>query len=554
MAPGNRYRYRLDGDRELPDPASCSQPEGVHGPSAVVDPEFPWSDAGWSPPPLPRWVLYELHVGTFSPEGTFDGVVPHLDRLADLGVTAVELMPVAEFPGPRNWGYDGVDLFAAHHGYGGLDGLRRLVDACHSRGLAVVLDVVYNHLGPEGNHLPDYGPYLTDRYRTEWGPALDFDGPGSDAVRDFFVENARFWAVHAHVDGFRLDAVHAIVDPTAYPFVEELTAAVHALGAELGRPLPVIAESSDSDPLLTAPADRGGRGLDAQWNDDFHHALRTALTGERAGYYADYRGIVDLAEAFARGFVHRGRRSPFRGRRHGRPDPAVPAEPGRLVVFAQNHDQVGNRPRGDRLDAEVPFEARKLAAACVLLAPSIPLIFMGEEYGETAPFPYFTSHTDPSLVEAVRRGRREELAAFSWPEEPPDPQAEATFRSAVLDPALARRGHHRRLHDLYRRLLELRRRIPAPDVGVEGHPRVEVRGETLAVARGHGPGEVLLLGAFTDHPGPWSLAPGPWEILLDTGDTAWDGPGAGPGPGPATGSVSPGPWSGLLLGRAAAPA
>ena len=349
-------------------------------------------------------------------------------------MTAVELLPIAEFPGARNWGYDGVDLFAAHHAYGGLDGLRALVDACHRRGLAVLLDVVYNHLGPDGNYLAAFGPYFTDRYQTPWGAALNFDGPGSDGVRAFFVENARFWATHAHVDGFRLDAVHAIVDTTASTFIEELTTSLHDLGHDLGRPITVIAESADNDPRLTAPVAEGGRGLDAQWNDDFHHALHVTLTGERDSYYRDFTGAADLATAFEHGFVYRGEHSVVRERRHGRRGPAVSA--GRLVVFAQNHDHVGNRAGGERLAAMVSFEQCKLAAAAVVLGPSIPLLFMGEEWGETRPFPYFTSHDAPALVAAIRAGRKREHGGEA---EAFDPQAVATFAAAVLGEPRGRR-------------------------------------------------------------------------------------------------------------------
>ncbi len=428
IAPGTTYRYRLDGSA-FADPASRAQPRGVHGPSQVVAPDFPWTDDGFRAPPLSDWVLYELHVGTFTPSGTFDGAVARLDRLRGVGVNALELMPVAEFPGTRNWGYDGVFPSAAHHAYGGLAGLRRLVDAAHAHDMVVVLDVVYNHLGPEGNVLGSFGPYFTDRYVTPWGAALNFDGAGSDHVRALFIDSACSWVTLAHVDGLRLDAVHTIVDSTPYPFVEELTDAVHDVARDAGRSVVVIAESDADDPRLTAPRGAGGLGVDGQWSDDFHHALHVALTGERRGYYADFAGGQDLADAFVHGFVHRGTYSPSRGRRHGRADRAVALE--RLVVFAQNHDQVGNRPCGERLIELVGFEAAKLAVACTLLAPSIPLLFMGEERGARTPFPYFVSHGDPDLVEAVRRGRAAEFPDFDGAA--PDPQAEATFAAAVLE-------------------------------------------------------------------------------------------------------------------------
>lgn len=380
---GSLYVYRLDGGPERADPASRSQPQGVHGPSEVVDPQFPWEDVSWVGPRLQDYILYELHVGTFTREGTFDAIIPHLTDLRELGVTAIELMPVAQFPGTRNWGYDGVFPFAVQDSYGGPAGLKRLVNACHREGLAVVLDVVYNHLGPEGNTLGDFGPYFSERYRSPWGPALNFDGPGSDEVRRFFIENALAWITDYHVDALRLDALHAILDLSAYPFLAELAAAVRERAARLHRRVYLIAESDLNDPKLVRPPEVGGYGLDAQWNDDFHHALHALLTGERTGYYEDFGTVAHLARAFTEGYVYTGQYSVYRRRRHGVPARALPAHA--FAVFAQNHDQVGNRMRGERLSALVPFEALKLAAAVVLLSPYLPLLFMGEEYGETAP-------------------------------------------------------------------------------------------------------------------------------------------------------------------------
>jgi maltooligosyltrehalose trehalohydrolase len=408
VKPGTRYFYRLDGNTERPDPASKFQPEGVHGPSQVIDPHFVWEELHWSGIPFSHYVLYELHVGTFTAQGTFDAIVPHLDELKDLGITSIEIMPVAQFPGDRNWGYDGVYPGAVQNSYGGPEGLKRLIDACHQRGLAVTLDVVYNHLGPEGNYLCDFGPYFTDRYHTPWGAAINFDGPDSDAVRRFFIENALSWVTEFRLDALRLDAVHGIFDFSALHFLQELAAAVHEQAERLNRRIYVIAESDLNDVRLVSSPELGGYGLDAQWNDDFHHALHTLLTGERTGYYEDFGRIQDLAKAFAEGFVYSGAYSPARRRRHGNTSKDLAAD--RFVVCAQNHDQVGNRLKGDRLSALVSFEGLKLAAAVVLLSPFIPLLFMGEEYGETAPFPYFVSHSDPDLIEVVRRGRRAEFA------------------------------------------------------------------------------------------------------------------------------------------------
>ncbi len=524
---GDRYSFRLDGGPGRPDPASRLQPDGVHGPSQVVStPQR--DDAGWTGMALDQLVLYELHVGTFSAAGTFAGVVEHLDRLAALGVTAVELMPVAAFPGTRNWGYDGVAPFSAHAAYGGPAGLARLVEACHRRGLGVVLDVVYNHLGPEGNYLHDFGPYFTDRYRTPWGDAVNFDGPDSDRVRRFFIESAVFWVREMGIDGLRVDAVHAIVDTAPRTFVEELTESVHAEGRRLGRTVAVIAESAANDARTIRPPARGGWGFDAQWNDDFHHALHVLLTGERAGYYADYGSVAQLARAFENGFAYTGQYSAYRRRRHGVPTDGIPAD--RFVVFAQNHDQVGNRALGERLAALVPPEAVRLAAALVCLSPFVPLLFMGEEYGETAPFPYFVSHGDPALVDAVRRGRREEFASFGWAGSIPDPQAEATFASARLDHDAGQSSPRRELWQLHRELLRLRREVPA--LADLRRAAVEARADEsrrlLTVRRRSRRGDVVMAA----HLGPGGcraeldLAPGPWRRLVDTGEERWLGGGA----------------------------
>ncbi|MCL5257567.1 MAG: malto-oligosyltrehalose trehalohydrolase, partial [Chloroflexi bacterium] len=441
VPPGSLYLYRLDGGKERPDPASRYQPQGVHGPSQAVESDCPWDDECWSGLPIQDYIIYELHTGVFTPEGTFDAIIPRLDGLKDLGVTALELMPVAQFPGARNWGYDGVYPFAVQTSYGGPEGLKRLVNACHQRGLAVVIDVVYNHLGPEGNYLGDFGPYFTDRYRTPWGPAMNYDGSGSDEVRRFFIENALYWVTDFHFDAIRLDAVHGIFDQSAHPFLQELTESVHRRALKLNRQINVIAESSLNDTRLIRPGCLGGFGMDAQWNDDFHHSLHVLLTGERAGYYQDFGSVGQLAKAFRNGYVYEGQNSKYRGRRHGNSSRSCPAY--RFVVCSQNHDQVGNRALSERLSSLVSFEALKLAACAVVLSPFVPLLFMGEEYGEPAPFLYFISHLDPQLVEAVRRGRRAEFAAFQWTGESPDPQAEETFQRAKLDYGLRGAGQHR---------------------------------------------------------------------------------------------------------------
>src|SRR5581483_2227531 len=407
-APGVDYAFLLDGEGPLPDPRSPCQPAGVHGPSRAVDhAAFPWVHRALRAPPLAGAVIYELHVGTFSPGGTFDSAIQYLDRLVDLGVTHVELMPVAEFPGTRGWGYDGVDLYAAHHAYGGPDGLKRLVDACHGRGLAVLLDVVYNHLGPSGNYLARYGPYFTDRHRTPWGDAVNYDDAGSNEVRRFVVDNALMWLRDYRIDGLRLDAVHAIYDSSATHVLEELQKEVDALSAREQRPLVLIAESDLNDPRLVRAREAGGYGLAAQWSDDFHHAVHALLTGERQGYYEDFGRMADLAAALERAFVYAGRRSAHRGRRHGRTPIGIPAQ--RFVAFAHNHDQIGNRAQGDRLSHLAGTRRAMIAAALVLTSPFVPLLFQGEEWGASTPFLYFTDHDDPDLARAVSEGRRREF-------------------------------------------------------------------------------------------------------------------------------------------------
>ncbi len=456
---GSDYRFVLDEETALPDPVSRHQPAGVHGPSRVVDPNaFEWTDDGWTGIPISEYAIYELHIGTFSDEGTFDGAIRHLAGLAELGVTAVEVMPVAQFPGTRNWGYDGVGLYAVQDSYGGPDGLRRFVDAAHAHGLAVVLDVVYNHLGPEGNYLGEYAPYFTDRYCTPWGSAVNYDGAESDEVRCFVVDNARHWITEYHVDALRLDAIHGIFDFGACHILRELAEAVRAEGRRLGREVRVIGESDLNDPRVVRSG-AGGWALDAQWSDDFHHAVHAVLTGERSGYYADFGDLDDVQKALRDRFVYDGRYSPHRRRRHGAPARDIPGE--RFVICLQNHDQVGNRAAGERLSTLVSFEQQKLAAALLLLSPYVPMLFMGEEWGETNPFLYFASHGDESLVEAVRNGRREEFKAFGWGEDVPDPFAVETFERSKLDRSKLEQPRHAAMRALYRELLQLRRREPA---------------------------------------------------------------------------------------------
>ncbi|MFC1912216.1 malto-oligosyltrehalose trehalohydrolase [Chloroflexota bacterium] len=528
VEPGSQYFYRLDGQKECPDPASRYQPQGVHGPSQVTDSLFPWKDQGWSGLPLTEYIIYELHVGTFTPEGTFGAIIPHLDELRDLGITAVELMPVAQFSGNRNWGYDGVYPFAVQDSYGGPEELKHLVNACHLKGLAVVLDVVYNHLGPEGNYSAEFGPYFTDRYKTPWGAALNFDGPYSDDVRRFFIENAIYWLTEFHIDALRLDALHAILDISACPFIEELAASFHEKAKQLKRQAYLIGESAANDVRLIKPPELGGYGLDAQWNDDFHHSLHVLLTREQTGYYQDFGRLQHLVKAFQEGFVYSGQYSPYRQRRHGVSSRDISSQ--RFVVSIQNHDQVGNRAQSERLSQLVSFEALKLAAGIVLLSPFIPLIFMGEEYGETAPFPYFVSHSTPELIDAVRKGRRKEFTSFRWQGELPDPQDEATFLSVRINHNLRNDGQHHVLLEFYKELIRLRKEIPAlvhlskDTLEVEG----DEENKTICLRRWKDGDEVMAVFNFADNRLSMSLPipAGQWRKRLDSAEECWQGKGS----------------------------
>lgn len=458
--PGTDYRFSLDGGRPLPDPRSPWQPQGVHGPSRGVDhAAFRWADGYFQAVPLAAAVIYELHVGTFSPEGTFDGLAARLDHLVQLGVTHVELMPLCEFSGPRGWGYDGVDLFAPHSAYGGPDGMKRLVHACHDRGLGVILDVVYNHSGPEGCCLGEFGPYFTDRYRILWGQAMNFDGPGSDEVRRFVLDNALMWLRDYHVDGLRIDSVHAMLDSSAIHILAEMARKVRTLQAITGRRHFLIGESALNDPRVVLPVEVGGYGLDAQWSDDFHHALHAVLTGERSGYYADYGTLADLAAAFRDVFVYAGRYSRSRQRQYGRPAGDLPGD--RFLAYLQTHDQVGNRAQGERIAHLAGIAGAKAGAALVMASPFVPMIFQGEEWAASSPFQYFTALQDPRLGKAVSEGRRDEFAAFGWkPQDVPDPQDLATFRRSKLDWNELTKEPHASMLRWHQQLIRLRRSRP----------------------------------------------------------------------------------------------
>jgi maltooligosyltrehalose trehalohydrolase len=523
LAHGCEYFYRLDGERDLPDPASRFQPQGVHGPSRTFDPDvFRWTDHNWQGSDLERSIFYELHVGTYTPEGTFDAIIPHLPELSALGVTTIEVMPVAQFPGARNWGYDGVYLFAPQNTYGGPEALQRLVNTAHRQGLSMALDVVYNHLGPEGNYLNAYGPYFTDRYHTPWGQAINFDGVGSDDVRRFFIENALYWIEHYHFDALRLDAVHGIFDFGARHFLAELKSAVADLSQRLGRKIHLIAESDLNDSRLLRDAEHGGYNLDAQWSDDFHHSAHTLLTGESLGYYSDFQGVLPLVSTLRDGWYYSGQHSNYRKRRHGNSPRGIPAA--KFVVCNQNHDQVGNRAAGERLSSLVNFEALKLAAGITLLSPFVPMLFMGEEYGETAPFQYFTSHGDPELVEAVRRGRREEFAAFGWEGRVPDPQDEQTFSRSHLNHSLKEKEPHDTLWRFYQRLIQIREEL---QLGVPSPRSVrELGGSALLMMRESASRQVAMVCNFAEFPVTLNLPDlaGKWTTVIHSADALWNGP------------------------------
>ncbi|OPY71674.1 MAG: Malto-oligosyltrehalose trehalohydrolase [Syntrophorhabdus sp. PtaU1.Bin050] len=523
---GDRYFYGFPDGSQYPDPASRFQPEGVHGPSAIVDTSsFKWDDQGWRGVPLEDYILYELHVGTFTEEGTFFSIIPCLDYLKELGVTAVELMPVAQFPGTRNWGYDGVYPFAPQNSYGGPKGLKKLINACHEKELSVVLDVVCNHLGPEGNYLAKFGPYFTDRYRTPWGDAINFDGPLSDGVRHYFISNALYWVTEFHVDALRIDAIHGIFDFSAHHFLAELGEAVHRQGLSLGRNVYVIPESDLNDVRVINPRQVGGYGLDAQWNDDFHHALHCLLTGERNGYYQDFGKVEHLEKAFREGFVYSGQHSSFRKRRHGNSSKGRPAH--QFVVFSQNHDQVGNRALGDRLSRHQSFEKLKLAATVVLLSPFIPLLFMGEEYGETVPFQYFVDHSGEELIKAVRQGRQNEFSSFAWTGDIPDPQSEETFLRSKINTFLSRDGEHQILHEFYRYLIALRKETLLVGASCGMIPDIRTSGEQMVILVRNSAEKpnLMCLFNFSDKTEQFTLTvpPGRWEQVLDSLSRQWGG-------------------------------
>ncbi|MDT9181209.1 malto-oligosyltrehalose trehalohydrolase [Limnospira sp. PMC 289.06] len=529
VSPGTRYRYQLDPDTIRPDPASQYQPEDVHGPSQVVNHDaFNWQDGNWSGVPLADLIIYELHVGTFTPEGTFEAIIPRLGELLDLGITAIELMPVSQFPGSRNWGYDGVYPYAVQASYGGPEGLKALVNACHQQGMAVVLDVVYNHFGPEGNYTRDFGPYFTSKYQTPWGSAINYDDAGSPGVRNFVVENVLYWFRDYHIDALRLDAIHAIYDLGAKHILEEMADEVAALSEAQGRQFYLIAESDLNDVRIINPKNLGGYGIDAQWSDDFHHALRTLITGDLTGYYKDFGKGADLAKALSESFVYSWDYSPNRDRYHG--SYAGDRPPSQFVVCCQNHDQIGNRMLGERLSQLASLSALKLAAATVLLSPYIPMLFMGEEYGETAPFMYFISHSDPDLIEAVRQGRKSEFEEFHAVGEPPDAQSIETFKQSILDWEKRSQGHHQTLLGFYKQLISLRHEIPAIKKGDRQNQKItsDESQKLVSYHRWTDNSQILCILNFNKQPVTYHFQNSgqTWRKKLDSSDSIWMGPGS----------------------------
>jgi maltooligosyltrehalose trehalohydrolase len=475
VRPGAHYCFMPDGGKDLPDPSSNFQPLTVHGPSAVVDHnDFKWTDSAWRGIPFSQLVIYELHVGTFTTEGNFETIIPQLDELKEIGINALQLMPVAQFPGNRNWGYDAVFPYAVQNSYGGPSGLKKLINACHEKGLAVFLDVVYNHIGPEGNYFSEFGPYFTHKYTTPWGDAINFDDQWCDGVRDYFINNALYWFYHYHFDGLRLDATHMVFDNSAIHFWEELQNRVKGLQQAVGRPLYLIAESDLNSPKTINDPSIGGYGMTAQWLDDFHHALYVIVDKNGKERYYDFGSMEQLSKAYTDGFVHSGEFVKFRKRKHGASSVGIPGD--RFVAFNLNHDQIGNRPGGERLCMLVNNERLKIAAAALLLAPYVPMLFMGEEYADRSPFYYFVSHSDPALVDAVRKGRKEEFKNFPSNEEPPDPQAEKTFLDSKLQWSKRRDPHHVEILEWHQVLLKIRKHHPA----LKSFSKNDVRTHTIA--------------------------------------------------------------------------
>ncbi len=528
IAPGTNYYYLLNNNKRG-DPASNYQPDGIIGPSQIIDhSSFKWEDSDFIPVKLHDYFIYELHTGTFTPEGTFTSVIDKLDYLVDLGITAIEIMPVAQFPGNRNWGYDGVFPFAPQNSYGGSDNLKKLVNGAHKKGLSVILDVVYNHLGPEGNFLHEFGPYFTTKYKSPWGNSVNFDGEYSDHVRNYFINNAVYWLSEFHVDALRIDAVHAIYDLSAYPFLTELSDEVNRFSQQSGKEHYLIAESDLNDIKVIKPTDLYGYGCHAQWSDDFHHSIHALLTKESIGYYEDFGNIDDLSIAIQNNFVYSGKYSFFRKRRHGNSPYEYSYD--RFVHCIQNHDQIGNRVFGDRLSVLVSFEALKLAAAVLIFSPSLPMLFMGEEYGEDNPFLYFVSFLNEDLNKAVKKGRSQEFAGFKWEGEIPDPHSVETFSRSKLEWEKSKSNNHKVLFNFYKSIISLRKSIPAltnydrSDTICNSYEGLKI----ITMERNKNRNKFFALMNFNEKKTSieFRFPPGSLKKILDSSEKKWSGPGA----------------------------
>ena len=526
LQPGSLYWFELDHAHQLPDPASLSQPDDVHGPSQVVNLHTTlWTDQQWKNIPLEDYIFYELHTGTFSKQGDFAGIEKKIQYLKDLGITAIEIMPVAQFPGTRNWGYDGVFPWSVHASYGGVEGLQHLVNVCHENGLAVVLDVVYNHMGPEGNYLRSFGPYFTDKYKTPWGDAINFDDAGCDSVRHFFIENALMWFRDFHIDALRLDAVHAIKDFSPKHILKEIREYTDALMRATGRTHYLIVECDLNDRRFIDPLEKNGYGMSAQWNDEFHHALRVASGGQRVGYYTDFDGVLHLAKSYRDGYVYDGVFSHHRNKTFGTKTDGLDGK--QFIVFSQNHDHIGNRMLGERTGSLVSFEMLKLLAGAVIFSPYLPLLFMGEEYGETNPFLYFISHTDEELIASVQQGRKREFASFHLDGEAPDPQSEETFGHSKLQWELIREKKHATLLSYYREILSLRKKIKPLRTTDRSNITMKVYEpeQIIALLRWKNDDVAMILLNFNRQPQtiPTPFTEHAWHRLLNSAAPLWGG-------------------------------
>ena len=529
IIPGTKYFYKINNDKERPDPASNFQPDDVHGPSQVIDhTEFKWTDNEWKGISIDEAVFYEIHTGTFTTEGTFEAAISRIDDLKDLGISAIEIMPVSQFPDGRNWGYDGTYVYAPDKFYGSPDSLKKLINACHEKNIAVVLDLVYNHFGPEGNYANEFGPYFTHKYKTPWGMSVNFDGEYSDEVRNFFISNVLFWFTKYHIDGIRLDAIHEIYDMSAKHILQEINENVEKLSADDKKKRMVIAESDLNDVKIIKPIDQGGYGCTAQWSDDFHHAVHSVLTNEDTGYYEDFGKVENIADALRNSFVYAGTYSHHRKRRHGNIANDVPVS--KFVINIQNHDQIGNRAFGERLSSLVTFDALKLACATMFLSPYIPLIFMGEEYAEKAPFLFFVSYLDSDLIHSVREGRKKEFSSFKWQGEIPDPQSESTFLKSKLNWNLKDEGNHKQLRNFYKELLRLRKTIPALKYKKRRH--MEVTGnnmdKVITLKRWKEDESILALLNYNSRTIDYKIEhqDGDFFKILDSADAQWNGSGS----------------------------